>query len=81
MANRISKKAYAAIKTAQDDMAKIQALAAELKVTNAYKTAQAMAEIANKYMADFADVDPAWTPANAQKAIAEAPAEATVQNQ
>ena len=63
MMERISKKAYAAIKTAQDDMLQIQKLAADLKVTNSYTTAKTMSEIANKYMTDFADVDPAWTPA------------------
>lgn len=75
MANfRISKKAFAAIMTAKDDMNAIIAMGNDLKVTNAYKTAQAMLEIANKYMADFGDVDPAWTPASAQKAEAQAPA-------
>ena len=66
MAQRISKKAFAAIMTAKDDMNAIIAMGADLKVTNSYKTAQAMLEIAQKYMADFGDVDPAWTPASAQ---------------
>lgn len=77
---RISRKAFAAIKTAQDDMRLIQELGAELKVTNAYNTAKAMLEIANKYMADFEDCDPYWTPAQTNAAApaetAEAPAEA-----
>lgn len=76
--NRISRKAFAAIMTAKDDMKEIIALGEELKVTNAYKTAQKMAEIAAKYMADFENVDPAWTPATAKKEEAAAPAEATV---
>lgn len=79
---RISKKAFAAIMTAKDDMRKIQELGANLKVTNAFKTAQAMLEIANTYMADFEDCDPYWTPArlakpeeNTAEAQAEVPAE------
>ena len=59
---RISRKTYAAIKTANDDMNAILALAATLNAENALETANKMAEYAAKYIADFADVDPAWSP-------------------
>lgn len=65
--NRISKKAYASVKVAQDDMNAILTLGKVLKEGNAYATAQVMAEIAAQYMADFGNVDPAWTPASAQR--------------
>lgn len=61
----ISKKTFASIKMAQADMKAILTLGKNLNEENAYKTAQAMAAIAEKYMADFKDVDPAWTPETA----------------
>lgn len=73
--NRISKKAFAAIMTAKDDMKQIVELGNDLKVTNAYNTAKAVIAIAEKYMADFGDVDPAWSPAKAKAAEAQAKAE------
>ena len=65
---RISRKTYAAIKTANDDMNAILALAATLTEENALETAKKMAEYATKYISDFADVDPAWTPNKAAQA-------------
>lgn len=64
---RMSRKNFAAIMTAKDDMAKIVELGADLKVTNSYNTAKEMLAIAQKYMADFGDVDPLWTPAQLQE--------------
>lgn len=73
---RVSRKTYAALMTAKDDMNAIRKmtqdaleLTKELKVTNAYRTAQAasealkaIAEIAESYITDFSDVDPKWKP-------------------
>lgn len=75
--NRISKKAFAAIMTAKDDMRQIIELGNDLKVTNAYNTAKAVIAIAEKYMADFGDVDPAWSPAKTKAAEAQVKAEVT----
>ena len=58
----LSKKTYASIFCAKDDFNKIKTLGGELKVTNAYKTAKAMLELANKWLSDFEDVNPSWKP-------------------
>lgn len=74
----MNRKHFACIMTSKEDMAKIVELGKDLKVTNAYNTAKVMVAIAEKFMADFGDVDPHWTANKAAKAEAEAaaPAEA-----
>lgn len=67
---KISKKNYAAIMTAKDDMRAIVALGKNLTNANAYKTAYQMVAIAVKYMADFGNLDPAWTPSAVKKQTA-----------
>ena len=70
----MSKKCFAAILTAKEDMQAILEICANMKVTTAYKDNKAIQEIAQKYMADFADADPRWRPGTAQAAPAVAPA-------
>lgn len=67
----LSKKTYASIFCAKDDFKAIREMGQDLKVTNSYKTAKAMLELANKWLADFEDVNPSWKPD-------EAPATATI---
>jgi hypothetical protein len=73
---RVTKKTYAALMSAKDYMKSIREmtqetlnLTSDLKVTNAYHTAQvasealkAISEIAECYINDFSDVDPRWRP-------------------
>lgn len=74
----MNKKHFACIMTAKEDMQKIVEMGQDLKVTNAYKTAQAMLEVAQKFMNDFGDCDPHWNKNTAAKpeAAVETPAEA-----
>lgn len=61
----MTKRCYAAIMTAKDMSARIKELTDEVKakgVTKAYKAVMEIAEMNDKYFADFQSVDPAWTP-------------------
>ena len=62
----MTKKCFACIKTAQETNAKINELLSDLKVTNAYKSVKAVAELNNKFIEDFGNVDPAWKPEQTQ---------------
>lgn len=64
---KISRKSYAAIMTAKDDMREIITLGNKMTAENAYNTAYAMMALAAKYMCDFGDVDPLWNPSYAKK--------------
>lgn len=66
----MTRKSFAAIKSAQEMMAKIEELAAavEHKPTTAYRTMKEIKALAAKWNADFQDCDPAWQPP--QKAAA-----------
>ena len=58
----MTRKSYAAIKSAQEALAKIFELAEEAahKPTTACKNAKEIATLAGKWNSDFADCDPAW---------------------
>ena len=58
----MTRKSFAAIKSAQEVLAKIQALADEAahKPTSACKNAKEIVELASGWNKDFADCDPAW---------------------
>ena len=58
----MTRKSYAAIKSAQEALAKIYKLAEEAahKPMTACKNAKEMSAIAKKWNDDFADCDPAW---------------------
>lgn len=60
----MTKKSFAAIKSAQEVMCQIQQLAEAVahKPTTAYATMKQIQELAAKWNADFGDVDPAWRP-------------------
>lgn len=60
----MTKKCFAAIKSAQEDMKQIEELLDDVmhSPTKAYGTAKAVKEIAAKWNNDFADVDPTWQP-------------------
>lgn len=58
----LSKKTYASIFCARDDFRAIKEMGNDLKVTNSYKTAKAMLELAEKWLNDFEDVNPQWKP-------------------
>lgn len=61
----MSKKCYAAIMTAKEISQEIKTLTDEVKekgVTKAYKAVMRIAELNDKYIEDFGDVDPAWSP-------------------
>ena len=61
----MSKKCYAAIMTAKEISQEIKTLTDEVKVkgvTKAYKAVMRIAELNDKYISDFGDVDPAWSP-------------------
>lgn len=64
----MSKKNFACIMTAKETAAAIKELTdAATKVTMAYKTVHAIAEINDKFIADFGDVDPSWSPKKEQQ--------------
>lgn len=83
----MTKKCYAAIMSAKDMSAKIKELTDEVKekgVTKAYKAIMAIAEMNDKYVADFASVDPAWSPEPKKEKAeskSEEPAQAQTQTQ
>ena len=60
----MTKKSFAAIKSAQETMAKIEELAEQVmhKPTSAYSVMKEIKAISGKWNGDFADVDPAWQP-------------------
>lgn len=61
----MSKKCYAAIMSAKEVSAEIKQLTDEVKekgVTKAYKAVMRIAELNDKFINDFGDVDPAWSP-------------------
>ena len=75
----MNEKNYTCIMASKESMAKIVELGKnDLKVTNGYNTAKAMSAIAEKFMADFDDVDPHWT--ENKDAATEAEAEAEESN-
>lgn len=65
----LSKKTYASIFCARDDFRAIKEMGNDLKVTNSYKTAKAMLELAEKWLNDFEDVNPQWKPDEAQATV------------
>jgi hypothetical protein len=65
----LSKKTYASIFCARDDFKAIKEMGNDIKVTNSYKTAKAMLELAEKWLNDFEDVNPQWKPDEAQATV------------
>lgn len=74
MGKGMSKKSFACILTSKEDMQAILDICNGNTVCTSYKNVQAIKTIAEKFMADFGDVDPRWRPANAQNAAEAAPA-------
>lgn len=69
----MSRKSFACIMTAKEDMQKILDICEGNSVCTSYNNIKAIKALAEKFMADFGNVDPRWTPATAQQA-APAPA-------
>ena len=65
----LSKKTYASIFCARDDFKAIKEMGNDIKVTNSYKTAKAMLELAEKWLNDFEDVNPQWKPDEAKATV------------
>lgn len=65
----LSKKTYASIFCARDDFRAIKEMGNDLKVTNSYKTAKAMLELAEKWLNDFEDVNTQWKPDEAKATV------------
>lgn len=66
----MTKRNYAAIMSAKDTAREIKKLTDEVKekgVTKAYKAVMRIAELNDKWLNDFENVNPAWTPDNAQQ--------------
>ena len=72
----MSKKSFAAILTAKEDIQQILDICNGNSVCTSYNNVKMIQAIAEKFMADFGDVDPRWRPSNAQNnAVAPAVAE------
>lgn len=61
----MTKKCFAAIKSAQETMKEIETMANETlhSPPRAYSTVKSVLSLVEKWNADFGDVDPAWSPA------------------
>lgn len=71
----MSKKSFACIMTAKEDMQAILDICNGNTVCTSYNNVKEIKAIVEKFMADFGDVDPRWRPSNAQNtAAAQAPA-------
>ena len=72
----VNKKIYAMIKKSQEDMGAIQTAATEIlgakKATKAQmaEAIEAIQALADKFLADFGDVDPAWRRTTASEPVA-----------
>lgn len=78
----MSKKCYAAIMSAKEISAEIKTLTDEVRekgVTKAYKAVMRIAELNDKFVQDFGDVDPAWSPEPKKQKPAAQPAAQTAQ--
>ena len=68
----MNEKNHTYVMASKESMAKIIELGNELKVTNAYNIGKGMFTIAEKFMADYGDVDPHWTESKDVETEAEA---------
>ena len=58
----MNKRMFASYMSAKEILESIATIGDTLKVTNAYKAANQMTEIASKWTKNFANCDPRWTP-------------------